>query len=768
MKTPKVKVSAKDHDDSQDTSHMRSVHWEDGELERGKGTTNGTGEDGKKVRTRSSSIRYRLGVAIFEDNGYILKPSTAGLFAGHRLFKIHYPEHQLGLLNYPSKFWYHREVTDDQCMTALDKIMETEIFDNGEDLYNFWLPLTHFTMDKRKPLHAAAKFQLDAKAKDLSKNNKYRYDDVNLFPAKVNGGMHYIPEKSWFNPKLDQVKASDLLTLLPVAEQIVFMLMLGRISVGRNHSQTVDGGTIDHTFRAFAILVGRDPGMGKSRMMSYIIAGLNMCGYDIANVKNINSRFGWGAIAESNLAYIDDFTKASQKAFISNQLTKQLVTNGVVSVETKNVDSIDIESRTVMIGCSNSFNQRDFYDCDSGILSRAQFLHTHSQSDLDEIGEYLSPNFENEDKKPREHWAAIGEQLGIEDPNEAYTTLALWLLRLSQDFFLETCGYERNEDQHKYIKTGGDHLEAVIKTVENLLVLQSKPNQADSLYNGIILGECLAKLADKQFKDQILAGNFKRQINKTPLTTDRLYMGLSGLNQASCTDDSIYDELLKNHPLLTYLKINGSEFTTLDLLLNEVQNKLNNLPPTQDNTIYHGVLLDYYVNYQDGDKIHEFFDKVVYGLILRIVTSTYINNKEKVSDLKLLASCGNYILSSFTELNFASIQSALALTSKSRAFGVSERDGYKMLLSNILDSTGFSSTSDPAWVAYNYQAAQSRFFHDKYNQALLTKLVNNPDCIKHYRDVNQQYNHQFETVATKRVINSKVASRKIYPMEIVH
>lgn len=140
----------------------------------------------------------------------------------------------------------------------------------------------------------------------------------------------WVPAKEWFDERLYQVKLSDVFTIFPEAELEMLKLLLGRIGVGRaNHLPPNFPEPIDHTARMAGVIVGKDPGLGKSTIFNGLTAAMSKCGFVTNTFKSTEDRFGLKAAALANIAYKDDTSMKSLKGFLSSEETKILITNGL-------------------------------------------------------------------------------------------------------------------------------------------------------------------------------------------------------------------------------------------------------------------------------------------------------------------------------------------------------------------------------------------------------------------------------------------------------
>lgn len=410
------------------------------------------GEEKEDAIKRPLLEIYNEGIRKLESAGFRLEPSQGGNYALHHIRSEMHPG-DLDGLSIPKKFSMYRNIDDEANVVLND--LTTEISNwqlEDKNRYRLFEPIVNPAAQKTKNIHAIACMMMQRNTqKEVKRQNRYE-DGVSLCGG--NGGRAFVPRHEWFSEEVRKLTAGDLLTILPRAEMEIFLLILGRIVVGRDNSRTVEGTEIDHTFRALAILVGLKGGIGKSTLMRYINQALAYLGYEVQTLENPGSRFGWGRICRSDLGYIDDLTRKSQKKFIEADNVKTIVSNEALSTEQKGIDSISIQAKTVLIANSNDFNQADLLEVDHGILSRLNFLQCHSDSSIKEGACVSEATKDSPDYRTRPHWEWVAEQTGADKK-----TLACWLLRLAADKFLKATGYEWSEKWNRYKKTGEDNLE---------------------------------------------------------------------------------------------------------------------------------------------------------------------------------------------------------------------------------------------------------------------------------------------------------------------
>lgn len=280
--------------------------------------------------------------------------------------------------------------------------------------------------------------------------NKSVYADPNVSRSFAGKLAHkQIPSVSWF-PQLAKLDPYDLLTLFPRPEATALLLMLGRAMVGVGGTVTQEG-VIAHKMRSAAIIVGVEAGLGKSTLLTGIITAAKNLGYSSEPVSTAGSRFGWGKIAASDLAYKDDLTRDTQTAILRSETLKTIITGGAFSSERKGIDSETTKSNTTLFCCSNEYNVYDFYKMDEGSISRYNFLYTYNHTELDT----LFPNYNARTDKNFERLAKIY--------NVTENTLFTYLLAHGVRLFCATLGIEIVNEA--VIRTGADTTQ---ETMENL------------------------------------------------------------------------------------------------------------------------------------------------------------------------------------------------------------------------------------------------------------------------------------------------------------
>ena len=237
-----------------------------------------------------------------------------------------------------------------------------------------------------------------------------------------------IPMAGWFSPKLQTLDARKLLSIFPDAEAEILMLIIGRALVGASGTKTREG-LIQHTARAYGIMVDQQGGLGKSTLMDYVRSVMTKLGFSVVAM-NINmSKYGWATIAKSDLALIDDLENNKLKDIITSAQIKSLVTNGSIRVEEKCIAACEIRGVTTVLGATNTTDPRHFFEMDGGGMSRLNQLQAKSISELsEEYGDYKNAAI-------KEYWEELGKEYSCS--NETFTA---YLLARSVEKFLDNIG----------------------------------------------------------------------------------------------------------------------------------------------------------------------------------------------------------------------------------------------------------------------------------------------------------------------------------------
>lgn len=373
------------------------------------------------------------------NRGFHMHPDPLGGFSGFAVYK----EASIGIagIDFPPGFFYWQkcnpasEIDKSSFNIQLRKICERYIAaaNDEEDKYTArqWREVMISFIDRSSVNNNAVRQAVGVNTPPLP---------TTITLSGKAGGYQVVPQASWFPSQVQALDARKLLSILPDAEAEQLMLILGRLMCGTKFSQTMEG-ILEHTARSYAILVGKDPGMGKSTLVGHIKRMIVALGYTTAEISTDFNRFGWRRIALSSLATVDDLTEETQRKMIQNGYVKTVVSNDRLSVEDKGVDAIDVQSKTVIIGCSNDSHYGHFIGMDAGALSRLNLLATKNRSDIAKDN-----NLDPSDKAAVEsfllptYWERLATEL-----DTTPDALCCYLLARSAEKFLTACGYKLDE-----------------------------------------------------------------------------------------------------------------------------------------------------------------------------------------------------------------------------------------------------------------------------------------------------------------------------------
>lgn len=248
-----------------------------------------------------------------------------------------------------------------------------------------------------------------------------------FFRAKMVSNVYsYVPENSWFEDKVRNLKFEDIVTIFPPAEAEMFKLIIGRACVGRSgaiHPSSEE--VIKHGFRKAGVIVG-EPGVGKTTILGGVMKAMQYCGYNVVNMGDFGSRFNQGAVISSHLAYNDDLTMESLEKMLTAHSFKSVVTGGTEKVENKGVDAIEVVSNTVIMANCNEIRPEISYSLDSGAISRLALISTYRSFEQEEMS-----IAQGRDIHPVANLKYLSQTLGVDE-----VVLFMKVMRECTDFFL--------------------------------------------------------------------------------------------------------------------------------------------------------------------------------------------------------------------------------------------------------------------------------------------------------------------------------------------
>jgi hypothetical protein len=376
---------------------------------------------------------YQDGLRYLSLNGYRLVPDMAGQFAFHRAYRLAPPSKVKGI-NYPDGFKFWKEVASQSEIATFQSVVQDYINASFEER-TLWMPIIQPDMAKRKPLYSHAQSLVSLEATARKQETKPISYGVDPYPrlcqpdestAEV-APRAYVPLTEWFDPKLAQLTLADLLSLFPEAEHKLLALCIGRAVVGRSGAQTPSGLLVKHTSRMAAMVLGKDPGLGKSTLFDKLWSALESVGYIVETFSKMGARFNLGPVATADIIYKDDITSKGLQAFVESENTKIIITgNGLLKVEDKGTNAVNVQPCGVIFLNTNEFNSRVVYGIDPGTADRLKILSTLRASELDQqkVGQHSA--------YPEHLFPALAQQLNVSE-----TAIMLWLARLCADYFWE-------------------------------------------------------------------------------------------------------------------------------------------------------------------------------------------------------------------------------------------------------------------------------------------------------------------------------------------
>lgn len=389
---------------------------------------------------KSVDERYHLGIEILEDSNFKVIPEVGGPFAHHQVYVLKSPvEHGI---RYPDEFKVWRKL---QTRAELSLLEET-ILGMPEPITELFLP---FLIYKRHaPIHNHAYQLVRAEANKLARDS-HQPLELGISPDPILGSTSkeirefapraFVPKKEWFDPKLYSLDIQDILNLFPEAEAELLALIIGRSVVGlSNHLPPGWTEPIKHTSRMAAIIVGEDPGLGKSTLFRYWLDAVHSVGYQSQTFSDLGAQFNLGEVVTADIIYKDDITDKRLRSLTESEVTKTLITaTDLLRVEEKGENAYNVRPRGTLFVNSNNFNPRLVYGVDPGIADRLKLLATKRATEISEI------------ERPHYRIPRLAEEYGVNA-----NALLLYFTRLCADKFLDTLKSDTLKDRVEELTTG--------------------------------------------------------------------------------------------------------------------------------------------------------------------------------------------------------------------------------------------------------------------------------------------------------------------------
>lgn len=429
--------------------------------------TIGKGEDDQQLDFVSYRDLFNVLNMELNEAGYQLCATPNGSFCG---FDVYFKsELDVSGLTPPSDFRYFKKVNGNHqadtlkflntvksiCTAAAEASGSKTAFQMWQDIYR------SFSDESQDPRSRMAK---------ISVGMIGSFDRIGTLTGR-SGAYKVLPPIDWFPAKLQDYDPSELLTLFPPAEKEMLMLILGRLMVGAKNTKTLEG-DIKHTSRAYALIVGREAGMGKSTLMHYLTDAIQQLGYTTTQINPNLTRFGWGEVACSDLSTLDDLVDDKQKELIGHIAVKSIVSNDNLKVEEKGLQAVEVRAVSVLVCATNNSNYSHYIGMDSGSLNRLNQLDTYTTDELKKV--YGT----DQDYRIQFVWERASQRFGC-----SLELLMMRLLRHCADKFLEVTGHEFAH--HGGITYSDDRLEDVTKALRSQYRIDIGLHHSEEIVNSI-------------------------------------------------------------------------------------------------------------------------------------------------------------------------------------------------------------------------------------------------------------------------------------------
>lgn len=259
----------------------------------------------QKPPAKRSSQLYEAGIALFASRNITLELCEEGPHVLHKIWVPDVPRPIKGI-NYPDTFRPQREIFTMEDFYQVEGVLSSA----PTDLKDFWQPLVLPKAGDSDLLSFAErklKMQAVQKARDFYEVLDYQHtfdpDGSLTGNEEVIAPKTWVPSRGWFAPQLQNIQFEDVFTIFPYAECQLLKLLLGRIGVGRTgHLPPGFKDPVVHTARMAAVIIGSDPGLGKSTIFNNLIAAFAQCGFSSHTFKSTDERFGLARAALADIA----------------------------------------------------------------------------------------------------------------------------------------------------------------------------------------------------------------------------------------------------------------------------------------------------------------------------------------------------------------------------------------------------------------------------------------------------------------------------------
>ena len=273
-----------------------------------------------------------------------------------------------------------------------------------------------------------------------------------------NSAAKIVPMLEWFPEQLLELDPKELLSIFENAEANTLMLHIGKMAAGapvciqngeKRGSRLVENVVADnytgdqHNFLDFKYRVGvvshGEAEVGKSTLWeTFVLPAFEKIGYTKSLMALSNNQFNkHGAL--SDIWFNGDLTSESSVNLQKDSVIKSCISNEWFPLEGKGVDAVDARARATVLVVANHVRFPKIKDLDDGIISRLHFLETKTKNQL---------RFGKENAT--DTWTVWNK---LRDKYQVSTeVLALYLIRKSLNYFLESIGYTWNENLQAFEK----------------------------------------------------------------------------------------------------------------------------------------------------------------------------------------------------------------------------------------------------------------------------------------------------------------------------
>lgn len=393
-------------------------------------------EEDKDKELPASATLYSQGQALLEGAGFKVELDELGGHCNLSISKAAAPPSIKGI-NYPNNFRPYREIFLNDDLTDISRIFKSS--NCSQKTRDFWSPLFNPKAgDSDLSAHTDRLIFMKKQGERAGIRSEMKLEHSFDPAGRIHGVSAdnpklWVPDKSWFSPSLHQVGLEDVFTIFPRAEIEMLRLLLGRIGVGRHgHFPSKWDCPVKHTARMAAVIIGKDPGLGKSSLFNGMIAAFTKCGFRTSTFRSTKDRFGVSRAALSDIAYKDDTSLNSLKEFLASEETKTIITGGALETEEKFKRAEQIYPRAVFILNSNDWNSKFTYDLDAGIMDRVKLITTLREHEVlrRKVVTENAVSRDSPDLRPLSHLPFLARKLGVDEE-----ALYLWCLRLATDDF---------------------------------------------------------------------------------------------------------------------------------------------------------------------------------------------------------------------------------------------------------------------------------------------------------------------------------------------